>query len=36
MLYRARFGMFGEDEARQICRRMMDIGQTCFAAQQNE
>jgi D-alanyl-D-alanine carboxypeptidase len=35
-LYRARFGMFAEDEARTICKRMMDIGQTCFAAQQNE
>ena len=36
MLYRARFGMFGEDEARDICKRMMDIGQTCFAALQTE
>ena len=32
MLYRARFGMFGEDEARDICNRMMNVGQTCFAA----
>jgi D-alanyl-D-alanine carboxypeptidase len=36
MLYRARFGMFGEDDARGICKRMMDIGQTCFAALQSE
>ena len=36
MLYRARFGMFGEDEARDICKRMMDVGQTCFAALQGE
>lgn len=36
MLYRARFGMFGEEEARDICRRMMEIGQTCFAALQPE
>lgn len=35
-LYRARFGMFGENEARDICRRMMEIGQTCFAAMQPE
>jgi hypothetical protein len=35
-LYRARFGMFGEGEARDICNRMMEIGQTCFAALQNE
>ena len=36
MLYRARFGMFGENEARDICKRMMDVGQTCFAALQGE
>ena len=36
MLYRARFGMFGEDEARDICKRMMTVGQTCFAALQPE
>ncbi len=36
MLYRARFGMFGEDEARGICSRMMEVGQTCFAALQGE
>ena len=35
-LYRARFGLFGEDEARDICSRMMEVGQTCFAAQQGE
>ena len=35
-LYRARFGMFGEEEARDICRRMTEIGQTCFAALQPE
>jgi D-alanyl-D-alanine carboxypeptidase len=35
-LYRARFGLFGEDEARDICGRMMDVGQTCFAALQAE
>ena len=35
-LYRARFGMFGEDEARDICKRMMENGQTCFAALQPE
>jgi D-alanyl-D-alanine carboxypeptidase len=36
MLYRARFGMFAEDEARDICNRMMNVGQTCFAALQAE
>ena len=35
-LYRARFGMFGEDEARDICKRMMEAGRTCFAALQND
>jgi hypothetical protein len=35
-LYRARFGLFGEDEARNICNRMMEVGQTCFAALQGE
>jgi len=35
-LYRARFGLFGEDEARDICSRMMEVGQTCFAALQGE
>jgi len=33
-LYRARFGMFDEDEAREICRQMTSRGQTCFAALQ--
>jgi D-alanyl-D-alanine carboxypeptidase len=36
MLYRARFGMFGEEEARDIRQRMMSVGQTCFAALQVE
>jgi D-alanyl-D-alanine carboxypeptidase len=31
-LYRARFGPFVEREARQICARLTDRGQTCFAA----
>jgi len=31
-LYRARFGLFAEDEARNICKRMTRRGQTCFAA----
>jgi D-alanyl-D-alanine carboxypeptidase len=35
-LYRARFGLFAEDEARDICRKMMDAGQTCFAAEQTQ
>jgi len=35
-LYRARFGLFGEDEARDICNRMMEVGQTCFTALQGE
>jgi D-alanyl-D-alanine carboxypeptidase len=35
-LYRARFGLFGEVEARDICNRMMEVGQTCFAALQSE
>jgi D-alanyl-D-alanine carboxypeptidase len=30
-LYRARFGLFAEDEARDICMQMMDAGRTCFA-----
>jgi D-alanyl-D-alanine carboxypeptidase len=29
-LYRARFGLFAEEEARDICRQMMDVGRTCF------
>ncbi len=32
MLYRARFGPFLEREARQICARLTERGQTCFAA----
>jgi D-alanyl-D-alanine carboxypeptidase len=31
-LYRARFGPFLEHEARRICARLTDRGQTCFAA----
>lgn len=31
-LYRARFGPFAEREARQICARLTERGQTCFAA----
>jgi D-alanyl-D-alanine carboxypeptidase len=31
-LYRARFGPFLEREARQICARLTERGQTCFAA----
>lgn len=32
IMYRARFGMFAETEARDICKRMTQRGQTCFAA----
>jgi len=32
ILYRARLGMFGESEARDICRRMTQRGESCFAA----
>ena len=32
MLYRARFGPFLEREARQVCERLTERGQTCFAA----
>ncbi len=32
-LYRARFGPFVETEARAVCQRMTERGQTCFAAQ---
>lgn len=32
-LYRARFGLFGEGEARAVCQRMMARGETCFASQ---
>jgi len=31
-LYRARFGPFQEAEARAVCQRMSERGQTCFAA----
>jgi D-alanyl-D-alanine carboxypeptidase len=33
-LYRARFGLFGENEARAVCRRMTSRGETCFAVLQ--
>jgi D-alanyl-D-alanine carboxypeptidase len=32
-MYRARFGLFGENEARAVCRRMTSRGETCFAVQ---
>jgi D-alanyl-D-alanine carboxypeptidase len=32
MLYRARFGLFAERDARQVCDRLTQRGQTCFAA----
>ena len=32
ILYRARLGMFAESEARDICKRMVQRGQTCLAA----
>ena len=31
-LYRARFGPFVEREARKVCQRLTERGQTCFAA----
>jgi D-alanyl-D-alanine carboxypeptidase len=31
-LYRARFGPFQEREARAVCQRLTQRGQTCFAA----
>lgn len=31
-LYRARFGLFVEREAREVCARLTERGQTCFAA----
>ncbi|HWU26833.1 MAG TPA: SPOR domain-containing protein, partial [Rhizomicrobium sp.] len=31
-LFRARFGPFGEREAREVCERLTERGQTCFAA----
>jgi len=33
-LYRARFGLFVEREAREVCSRLTQRGQTCFAAVQ--
>jgi D-alanyl-D-alanine carboxypeptidase len=33
-LYRARFGLFAEQEARDVCNRLTQRGQTCFAAVQ--
>jgi D-alanyl-D-alanine carboxypeptidase len=33
-MYRARFGLFGENEARAVCRRMTSRGETCFAVEQ--
>jgi D-alanyl-D-alanine carboxypeptidase len=33
-LYRARFGLFAEQEARAVCNRLTQRGQTCFAAVQ--
>jgi D-alanyl-D-alanine carboxypeptidase len=34
MIYRARFGLFAEQEAREVCNRLTQRGQTCFAAVQ--
>jgi D-alanyl-D-alanine carboxypeptidase len=34
-LYRARFGTFAETEARDICRKIAQRGDTCFAAEIN-
>jgi D-alanyl-D-alanine carboxypeptidase len=31
-LFRARFGPFAEREAREVCARLTERGQTCFAA----
>ena len=31
-LYRARFGLYAEREARQVCDQLTQRGQTCFAA----
>ena len=33
-MYRARFGLFAEREARDMCSRLTQRGQTCFAAVQ--
>jgi D-alanyl-D-alanine carboxypeptidase len=34
-LYRARFGLYAEQEAREVCSRLTQRGQTCFAAVQS-
>ena len=34
VIYRARFGLFAEREAREVCSRLTQRGQTCFAAVQ--
>jgi D-alanyl-D-alanine carboxypeptidase len=34
VIYRARFGLFAEREARDVCSRLTQRGQTCFAAVQ--
>jgi len=34
VIYRARFGLFAEQEAREVCTRLTQRGQTCFAAAQ--
>lgn len=34
VLYRARFGLFAEQEARDVCNRLTQRGQTCFATVQ--
>jgi D-alanyl-D-alanine carboxypeptidase len=31
-IWRARFGLFAENEARDVCSRLTSRGQTCFAA----
>jgi D-alanyl-D-alanine carboxypeptidase len=31
-VYRARFGPFAEREAREVCTRLTQRGQTCFAS----
>ncbi len=36
VLYRARFGMFAEDEARDICQQMKRRGQSCVPVQSAE
>jgi len=34
VIYRARFGLYAEQEAREVCNRLTQRGQTCFAAVQ--